>query len=295
MKAFICALVMLAAAGNACAIEPPPVLVIVLDDVGGKAQVNASHGLATLGIGVWANHSVNKKSARKVESFMRVLGTPEFVTRSQDAFACFATSQPCASRPAFADANLFAEAVRAEPSLEGYVVELLPELVAEQLLIRATAYRIRLPDAVSMTGTDVGGKFHALYTTRVPASLAAAKKSKVATLEAYWSDGDPRRIVSATTRGLSEINALFAMLMRGEGGGPGGATVNLNDFPDKKRLACKGALLCGMTYLHKDNGDSFVLVLGVDHAGWLDANAAAHESNLPSMETFGAPGTMLSK
>ena len=295
MKHFLRAVVLLAVAGNAWADEPPPVLVVILNDVGGKPQVNASAGLLTLGIGAWANHSVNKKSARKVESFMRVLGTPDLLVRSQDAFACFANSQPCAARPAFADAERFSEAVRAVPSHEGYVVELLPELVAEQLLIRATAYRVRLPDERELAPIDVSGKFHALYTTRAPASLVAARKSKVAALAAYWSEGDPQRIADATHRGLAEINALFAMLMRGEGGGPGEATMNLNEFPDKKRLACKGKALCGLTYLLKDNGESFVLVLNGNYAGWLDAEAAAYESNLPSMASFGAPGTELSR
>ena len=246
-----------------------------------------------LGIGAWATHSVNKKSARKVQSFMRVLGTPDFLAQSQTAFACFASTQPCAARPAFSDASSFLEAVRAAPVQEGYVVELLPELVAEQLVIRATAFRVRLPDDRSMTPTDVSGRFHALYTTRAPASLAASRKSKLAALEAYWSEGDPRRIVDATTRGLVEINALFAILMRGEGGGPGEATMNLNQFPDKKRLACKGEAFCALTYLFKDNGDSFVFVLSGNYAGWFDANAAAYESNLPSLAQFGPPGTLL--
>ena len=294
MKNIFRALVLLAVASDALAIEPPPVLLIVLGDVGTKTQVKGSAGLLVVGIGAWANHSQNKKSARKVESFMRVLGTQDFLVRSQAAFGCFASAQPCAARPAFADVSLFSEAVRAAPVHEGYVVELLPELVAEQLLIRAHAYRARLPDDGSLALIDVSGRFHALYTTRAPASLAAPRKSNPAALEAYWTEGDPRRIVNATNRGLAEINALFAILMSGEGGGPGEATMNLNQFPDKKRLACKGEVFCAMSYLFKDNGDSFVLVHSGNYAGWLDTEAAAHDGNLASLAQFGTPGTMLS-
>jgi len=293
MKNFFRAVVLLAVASNASATEPSPVLLFVLTDVGAKNQANGSAGLLVLGIGAWANHSVNKQSARKVESFMRVLGTPDLLARSQTAFACFASSQPCAARPAFADLDQFSQAVRAGTEQEGYVVELLPELVAEQLLIRATAYRVRMPDDGSPMPTKVSQNYHALYTTRAPASLAASRKSKTAALEAYWSDGDPRRIVDATNRGLAQINALFAMLIRQEGGGPGEATMNLSQFPDKKRLACKGAGFCAMTYLLKDNGDSFVLVYNGNFAGWLDAEAAAYQGSLPGIASFGIPGTIL--
>jgi len=261
--------------------------------MGAKNQADGSAGLLVQGIGAWATHAVNKKSARKVQSFMRVLGTPDFLAQSQTAFACFATTQPCAARPAFVDVKRFSDAVRATSVQQGYVVELLPELVAEQLVIRAAAYRVRMPDDTSLLPNDVSGRFHALYTLRAPASLAESKKSKSAALEAYWSEGDPRRIANATTRGLAEINALFAILMSGEGGGPGEATMNLNQFSDKKRLACKGEALCAMTYLFKDNGDSFVLVSNGNYAGWFDANSAADESNLLSLAQFGPPGTML--
>lgn len=294
MKKFACALVLLAAGSNACAVEPSPVLLVVLDDMGAKNQAaNGSAGLLVVGIGAWANHSVNKQSARKVQSFMRVLGTPDFLERSQAAFGCFATSQPCAARPAYADSNQFLEAVRAVPSQDGYVVELLPELAAEQLVIRAKAYRVEASDDGSPIPVKVDRAFHALYTTRAPASLTTLKKSKLTALEAYWSEGEPRRIVSVTSRGLAEMNALFGILIRQEGGGPGEVTMNLNQFPDKKRLSCKGAALCGMTYLWKDNGDSFVFVYNGNYAGWYDAEAAAFESNMPGLAQWGPPGPML--
>jgi hypothetical protein len=292
MKNLFRVVVLLAVAGNACAVEPPPVLLVVLTDMGAKNQADGSAGLLVFAIGAWANHSVNKQSARKVESYMRVLGMPDFLSQSQAAFACFANSQPCAARPAFADVNLFSEALRAGPVQEGYIVELLPELVAEQLMIRSTAYLVRLPADGSGTPTKVSHNYHALYTVRAPPTLAT-KKTNPAALEAYWSDGDPRRIANATSRGLAEINALFAMLIRQEGGGPGEATMNLNQFPDKKRLACKSEVFCGMTYLLKDNGDSFVLVYNGNYAGWFDAEAAAFGAYLPTMAQFGPSGKML--
>lgn len=293
MRNFFRALVLLAIAGNASAIEPSPVLLVVLSDMGAKNQSDGSAGLLVHGIGAWATHSVNKQSARKVQTFMRVLGTPDFPAWSQAAFGCFAFSQPCAARPAFGDVNRFAEAVRGVPSQDGYVVELLPELVAEQFLIRAKAYRVEMPDHGSPIPVKVDRAYHALYTVRAPRSLIALKKSKLAALEAYWSEGEPRRIVNVTNRGLAELNALFAILIRQEGGGPGEATMNLNQFPDKKRLSCKGAALCGMTYLWKDNGDSFVLVYNGNYAGWFDAESAAYEGNLPAMAQWGPPGPML--
>jgi hypothetical protein len=271
---------------TAMAAPTEPVYVVLRAD---QQQKEPNAGL----IGKWATAAVNKQSARKVQSFMRVLGTPDFLAQSQSAFRCFASSQPCDAALPFADVEHFAQAVRSAPSEEGYVVELMPELVAEQLLIRATAYRVRMGTDGSPLPIKTDRAFYALFTTRAPAALTRSGKSKVAALEDYWSEGEPRRIARETTRGLAQINALFAMLIRQEGGGPGEATVNLNDFPDKKRLACKGKMLCALTYLWKDNGDSFVLVLNGNIAGWLDAEAAAYESNLPSMNQFGAPGTEL--
>lgn len=293
MRVLFRALVLLAIAGNASAVEQSPVLLFVVNDQGSKNQADTSAGWLVFGIGAWANHSVNKQSARKVQSFMRVLATQDFLARSQAAFACFASAQPCKAPPAFVDVNAFSEAVRADRAQEGYVVELLPELVAEQLLIRAVAYRVRLPDDGSPMPIKLSHNYHALYTARAPASLTASRKSSLAALEAYWSEGDPRRIVDATNRGLTEINSLFATLIRQEDGGPGEATMNLNQFPDKKRLGCKNEVFCGMTYLLKDNGDSFVLVSNGNYAGWFDAESAAHGPYLGSMATLGVAGRML--
>lgn len=294
MKRVCCALVLLAIGGNAPALEPSPVLVTVLGNIGSKNQADGSAGLLVQGIGAWANHSVNKQSARKVQSFMRLLATPDFPAWSQEAFRCFASTQPCSARPAFADAIQFADAVRAGASQEGYVIELLPELVAEQLVVRGTAYRVRMPEDGSPIPIKVDRAYHALYTTRAPASLTATRqKAKLATLEAYWSEGDPRRLVTATNRALTEINRLFAILIAQEGGGPGEVSMNLNEFPDKKRLVCKGEIFCRMMYLWKDNGDSFVVVANGNFAGWYDAEAAAFEVNLPAMVQFGPRGTQL--
>ena len=81
MKNLFRVVVLLAVAGNACAVEPPPVLLVVLTDMGAKNQADGSAGLLVFAIGAWANHSVNKQSARKVESYMRVLGMPDFLSQ----------------------------------------------------------------------------------------------------------------------------------------------------------------------------------------------------------------------
>lgn len=72
MKNLLLSIALLAVASNACAIEPPPVLLIVHKDIGVTTS-SGTAGLLTLGIAAWANHSVNKQSAVKVARFHSAL------------------------------------------------------------------------------------------------------------------------------------------------------------------------------------------------------------------------------
>lgn len=276
-----------AAESPSARIVSAPVLVVMQKDQALKAQVSGSAGLLVPLIGMWATASVNKNSARKVERFKSTLAPTDISEQATSVFNCFATTTNCTEGKVFVDAGPFSEAVRANPAHEGYVVQLLPELVTEQVMIRASAHRVYVANDSAGTVTHEESGYFALYTTRAPAEILASKK-KPAPIEEYWSQGEPRRIVEASRRGLVEINTLFAMQIRDEGlTDPTPTLTNLKDFPDKKRLACKGGPVCAMTYLFKDNGDSVVLVFGTNYAGWLDAAAAAHEAGLPGMVTYG--------
>jgi len=268
-------------------IKSPPVLVLMRKDQQTPApKTDGTQGILLPLIGAWATASVNKNSARKVEKFNATLAPAKLPAQAEGAFRCFATTRACTEGPVFTDDVAFSQAVRASPAKEGFVVQLLPELIPEQLLIRAYAHRAYVADDAAHALVHEEAGYFALYTTRMP---EVPKKAKPAELEQYWSQGEPRRIEEASRRGLAEINALFAMQLRDEGlSDPTPTLVSAKDFPDKKRLACKSGPVCAMTYVFKDNGDSFVLVFGTNYAGWFDAAAAAHQAGLPGMVTYGA-------
>jgi hypothetical protein len=134
----------------------------------------------------------------------------------------------------------------------------------------------------------------AVATTRAPKEIAGLKKSNPAQLERYWVDGEPRRIVTDARRGLKELNALFAMLVtqgRADGKMPDAwkQLPKVKEFYDSGRISCSGPAFCATTFVLKDNGDSFTLVSSGATAGWLDAAAAAHYSNLPIYAMMGMP------
>lgn len=265
----------------------PPVLVILRTHHAAQ-ELNA--GL----IGMLATKSVNKASARKVDHFKATLAAVDLPEQLRLAFTCFAAAAPCAGGHAFIDAAAFESALRASEAKEGYVVEVVPELGETQLLIRAAAYRMKVANDVAGTVIRTGTGYHALYTVRPPADIApkkkAVNKANAAAVAAYWTGGEPRRINEATRLGLVELNSLFARLLQGTRDGlwaDGQPVVTAKDFPDKKRLMCRGDALCAMTYVLEDRADGFVLVHGGTFAGWFDANAAAHESCLPAIATWG--------
>ena len=147
---------------------------------------------------------VNKKSARKVRVSCACSERRISFTRVRRRHSpALRAPQPCAARPAFADASsIFGSRASRARRRKGMSSNSSPELVAEQLVIRATAYRVRLPDDRSMTPTDVAG-FHALYTTRAP-RLA----HRVQEIE-YWRRS--RRIRRKATRAASSTPRLAAL------------------------------------------------------------------------------------
>ena len=78
MKNFLRAVLLLVVAGNVCAADPAPVLLIIHGDIGVKTEWTGSAGLLVLGIGAWANHAVNKQSAIKVAKFKTTIGVMDF-------------------------------------------------------------------------------------------------------------------------------------------------------------------------------------------------------------------------
>lgn len=297
MKKILSALVMLAVVGNACALEPSPVLLIVHDDIGVKTGSGAA-GLLVVGIGAWANHFVNKQSAVKVARFHDALGDMDLPAEASRVFGCAGTTEEC-KQVAFTDPASFESALAARADKAGVVVEITPELVADQLLIRAVSHAVLLSD--KKTGKKSEPKLEqragyiAVFNTRPPADIAALRKSRPAELQQYWQAGEPRRLVSDVRRGLGEINALFTMLAkdgRADGKMPDAwkGLPKVKEFKKTGRIACSGPAWCASTYVLKDNGDSFVLVSGGSTAGFFDAAAAAKETNLPFFALMGIPG-----
>jgi hypothetical protein len=299
MKDIFRALALLAVASSACAVEPPPVLLIVHGDIGAKTGNTANAGLLVLGIGAWANHSVNKQSAVKVERFNKALDGMDFVAEASRALGCVGVIEPCADRAAFTDAAQFELALANRPGRDGVVVEVTPELIAEQFMIRAVSHAVVLSDKKTSDkkkpSIKQGVGYVAVATMRAPKEIAELKKSSPAELEQYWVAGEPRRIVSDARRALTELNALFAMLAK-DGQADGKMPEawkqlpKVKTFQDSGRIACSGPAWCASTFVLKDNGDSFILVSSGTTAGWLDAAAAAKETNLPFFSMFGVPG-----
>jgi hypothetical protein len=298
MKMLVRAILLLAVAGCVHAADPPPVLLIVHGDIGVKTTNGGSGGLLTLGIGAWANHSVNKQSAIKVARFKKALGDVDFQAEASRAFGCVGATGPCADRVALTDIAQFELALTTRPGRDGLVIEVTPELIAEQMLIRAITHHVVLsdnkPSDEKKPRVEQGAGYIAVATTRAPKELVAQKKSNPTALEQYWSGGEPSRIVGDARRGLAELTALFTLLAK-DGQVDGKLPEAWKQLPKVKelkstgRIACSGPAWCASTYVLKDNGDSFTLVSSGSTAGWLDANAAANESNLPAYAMLGLP------
>jgi len=298
MKNFLRAVLLLVVAGNACAADPAPVLLIIHGDIGAKTPNGGSAGLLVVGIGAWANHALNKQSAVKVAHFKTAIGAMDFQGEAGRALGCVGATEPCADRVAMTDINQFELALMTRPGRDGVIVELTPELIAEQMLIRAVMHHVVLsdnkPSDEKKPRVDEGTGYIAVATTRAPKDLIANRKSNAAALDQYWSSGEPSRIVGDARRGLSEITALLALLAKdGQADGKLPETwkqlPKVKDFYDSGRIKCSGPAFCASTYVLKDNGDSFILVSSGATAGWLDAAAAANYSNLPAYSMFGLP------
>jgi len=292
------AIALLAVVGNAWAVEPPPVLLIVHNDIGMETNGNGSAGLLVYGIAAWANHSVNKQSAVKVARFNTALGGMDLKAEASQVLGCVGAGESCTDRPALTDAAQFEAALAARPEKDGVVVELTTELIAEQMLMRAISHSVLLADKKGSNDKKSVLKERAGYvavaTMRAPKEITAQKKSNPAALDQYWVEGEPRRVVTDARRGLAEIKALFALLAT-DGSADGKLPEawkqlpKVKDFYDGGRIACSGPAFCATTYVLKDNGDSFTLVSSGSTAGWLDAAAAANYSNLPAYAMLGLP------
>jgi hypothetical protein len=295
LRKLLRALALLVFAGNACAIDPLPVLLVVHKDVGASTDSNA--GLLVMGIGNWANHFVNKKSAVKVARFHSTLGGMDLLTEASQVFGCVGSQKDC-GQTAFTDASQFEAALTARADKAGVVVELTPELVADQMLMRSESHAVVLSS--KKTGKDKkprieqGDTYIALFTTRPPDELAALKETDPAKLAQYWTEGEPSRLVSQARHGLVELNSLLEAL--GQAGGKSGKMPAVWEaLPKARELKEAGRLGCGMIgncpglFVLKDNGDSVVLVCCGNAAGWFDAAAARKQSGVSFMAVFGLP------
>lgn len=244
-------------------------------------------------IGAWISSSLNKASAQRAERFRTMLADPDFVPHARRIFGCFALAGPCEAPMAFVDPEEFAAAVRTSETQTGFVIEFMPEQTPEQMLLRATARHVKRANDVGGTPIKVGIGYSAVYTTRAPAELIAGAKSAPKALEAWWAEGEPRRVSAEAHRGVVELNELFTLLLR-EGREYGPMPEAWLALPtlepptaDNARFACKKRL-CSSLHIVEDLGDSVVLV-GINGrmAGWLNAAAAAREVNLFAMASSG--------
>lgn len=297
MKNILRAILLLAVAGSASAIEPPPVLLIVHGNIGMKTHPNTS-GLLMLGISAWANSSVNKQSAVKVARFNTALNGMDLLTEASQILGCVQAGESCTDRAAFTDAAQFESALAARPEKDGVVVELTTELIAEQMLMRAVSHAVVLADKKDgkskKPALEERAGYVAVATMRAPKDIVGLKKTDPKALEQYWVEGEPRRIVTDARHGLNELKALFEMLAR-DGSADGKMPEawkqlpKVKEFYDSGRVACSGMAWCASTFVLKDNGDSFTLVSSGATAGWIDSAAAAHYSNLPAYAMLGLP------
>jgi hypothetical protein len=295
MKNLLRTVALLVMAGSAWATGARPVLVIVHSDIGVKSQ---GPGLLVWGISAWANHYVNKQSAVRVASFNTALGGMDLLTEAGGAFGCVGAEESC-DQAAFTDAEQFEAALAARADKAGVVVEITPELVADQMLMRAASYAVVLSEKSGSKDKkpkiEQGDTYLAVFNTRPPKEIAALKETNAAELEQYWLKGEPRRIVSDARHGLMELNALLTLLTR-EGGTPGKMPDAWKGLPKAKefkasgRIVCSGMGGCPGIYVLKDNNDHVILVCCGNAAGWFDAAAAAKDSNLSMMAAMGMVG-----
>jgi hypothetical protein len=292
LKFFPRSIALLAVSVQLCAADARPVLVVVQSDIARKAQ---GPGLLVLGISAWANHYVNKHSAVRVERFQSAVGDMDLPAEASRMFGCVGAARDC-GQAALTDTAQFEAALAARTDRAGVVVEITPELVPGQMLMRAVSHDVVLSEKKSGKGKEPrlvkGDIRYAVFNTRPPAAIAALGESRPAELEPYWLKGEPRRIVSDARRGLLELNALLALLER-DGGKPAKMPSawkqlpKVKDFKDSGRITCIGMGVCGGIHVLEDKGDHFVLVCCGNAAGWFDSAAAAANTNLSMMAVMG--------
>jgi hypothetical protein len=292
MKSLLRAVSLLALSVQAGAADVRPVLVVVQSDIARKAQ---GQGLIMLGISAWANHYVNKQSAVKVAHFQTAVGDLDLPAEASRVFGCVGVAEDC-GQTALTDTAQFEAALAARADKAGLVVEITPELIPGQMLMRAVSHEVVLSGKKSGKGNqprlERGDIRYAVFNTRPPAELAALRETNPAALEEYWLKGEPRRIVSDARRGLRELNALLGLLER-----DGGASAKMpkawkqlpkvKDFKESGRITCLGMGVCSGIHVLEDNGDHFILVCCGNAAGWYDAAAAAANTNLSMMAVMG--------
>ena len=244
-------------------------------------------------IGAWISSTTNKASAQRADRFRTMLADSEFVLHMRRVFGCLELGAPCEAPMAYLDPAEFSAAVRASVAQAGFVIEFLPEQTPEQMLLRATMRHVKRANDVGGTPIKVGIGYSAVHTTRAPAELTAGAKSAPAALDAWWVEGEPRRIAASAYAGVVELNTLLALLLR-DGSEYGPMPEKWQSLPTlqpptagEARFACK-VRLCDSLHVLEDNGDSVVIVgMNGRMAGWLNAAAAAREVNLWTMATSG--------
>jgi hypothetical protein len=299
MRVLVPSMVALAlfAAAPSRADESRPVFVTVVRSALGKAKPGVP--LLDWGITAWTGHFVNKESMVKVQRFRQTLGEFDLEAEVARTFGCTGAAGDCAARVALTDRAEFETALRGRADKAGMVVELLPEMLPEQMLMRASVHPVTLEDPVAGSAKKSrlvpGVGYTALVTMRAPSDLAALRQTDPIALNKFWTQGEPSHLVAETRRGLTKLDELLAMLARDgrtDGKLPAAwkSLPKVKAFKDTGRIACSGPASCAATYVLEDNGDSFVLVSSGAVAGWFDAVAAAKETNLPFMAMMGIPG-----
>jgi hypothetical protein len=266
-----------------------PVLVVVKENIGAGSTVRTpgaenpiASGLVFNLIGAWANSSVNKDSAIRVARFHEVIAQPGIAAELVAAMGCHAAPADCVDGAAMVDATEFTAALDRRTGRDGVILEITPELDPDQFLLRVVAYQV----AMGKKELERRAQRTALFTMRVPPELAARVKKSPDEVLAYWSAGDPRRLLVETRRGAAMIHDLFGKL----GAAPDAELAKLKEFKASGRIACSGPAWCSQARVLEDRGDGFVLVVQDSVIGYLDAHAAAKQANLLLYASLGLAG-----
>jgi hypothetical protein len=231
---------------------------------------------------------VNKQSALKAARYNAALAPLMLADVASPALGCVGAVD-CEGTTAFTDPELFQKALDQDTGHRGIVIEVTPEMVPSQILLRAIAREFELVDGKAVQRRVLT----AAYTVRSPLATDSNFGKQPDGVDKYWSEGEPTRLAVETRRGFRELSSMLNRLsttLGSEGRWPRewSGLPKVKSLADSGRTKCSGIAWCAVTYILEDGGDHLLLVeKNGASMGWFDAKAAATETNLPAMLLIG--------